>query len=140
MITMLIMIVCYYVYKRLQQFLTCLTGLRKGLVTVNVHFMYCSCFYALCLCVCVCARAFVQEITSLCAHKRSHWTSTLISDYCATCNTSTCQMWQYIMKTNVKRLKLFKYGIGAISSLQNYYYYYCYIVTDCMFNIVLASC
>ena len=50
----------------------------------------------------------------------------LISDYCATCNTSTCRMWQYIMKTNVKRLELFKYGLGAISSLQNYYYYYYY--------------
>ena len=37
-ITMLIMIVYYYVYKRLQQFLTRLTGLRKGLVTVNVNF------------------------------------------------------------------------------------------------------
>jgi len=50
-ITMLIMIVYYYVYKRLQQFLTRLTGLRKDLVTVNVH------FYALYLCVraCVCA-------------------------------------------------------------------------------------
>ena len=33
-------------------------------------------------------------------------------------------MWQYIMKTNVKRLELFKYGLSAISSLQNYYYYY----------------
>ena len=32
-------------------------------------------------------------------------------------------MLQYIMKTNVKRLELFKYGLGAISSLQNYYYY-----------------
>jgi len=28
-------------------------------------------------------------------------------------------MWQYIMKTNVKRLELFEYGLGAISSLQN---------------------
>ena len=44
---MLIMIVYYYVYKRVQQFLTHLTGLRKGLVTVNVD------FYALYLCVCV---------------------------------------------------------------------------------------
>ena len=77
----------------------------------------------ICVCVPVCVRACVQEITSPCAHKRSHWTSTLISDYCATCNTSTCRMWQYIMKTNVKRLELFKYGLGAISSLQNYYYY-----------------
>mgnify|MGYP003541567625 CR=1 FL=1 len=33
-------------------------------------------------------------------------------------------MCQYIMKTNVKRLELFKYGLGAISSLHNYYYYY----------------
>ena len=122
-ITMLIMIVCYYVYKRLQQFLTRLTGLRKGLVTVNVHFMYCSCFHALYLCACVCLHACVHEITSPCAHKRSHGTSSLISDYCATCNTSTCRMWQYIMKTNVKRLELFKYGLGAISSLQNHYYY-----------------
>ena len=52
-ITMLIMIVFYYVYKRLQQFLTRLTGLRKSLVTVNVYFMYCLCFHALYLCVCV---------------------------------------------------------------------------------------
>ena len=47
-ITMLIMIVYYYVYKRLQQFQTRLTGLRKDLVTVNVH------FYALYLCVRAC--------------------------------------------------------------------------------------
>ena len=36
----------------------------------------------------------------------------LISDYCATCNTS---MWQYVKKTNVKRLELFKFGLGAVS-------------------------
>ena len=57
-ITMLIMIVYHYVYKRLQQFLTCLTGLRKGLVTVNVHFMYCSlfsCVIFVCMCVRMCA-------------------------------------------------------------------------------------
>ena len=35
---MLIMIVYYYVYTRLQQLQTRLTGLRKGLVTVNVNF------------------------------------------------------------------------------------------------------
>ena len=40
----------------------------------------------------------------------------LLSDYCGTCNTSSCCMWQYIMK-NVKRLELFKFGLGAISSI-----------------------
>ena len=55
-ITMLIMIVYYYVYIRLQQFQTRLTGLRKDLVIVNVH------FYALYLCVhaCVCACVHVH--------------------------------------------------------------------------------
>ena len=54
-ITMLIMIVYYHVHKRSQQFQTRLTGLRKDLVTVNVH------FYALYLCVraCVCVFMFI---------------------------------------------------------------------------------
>ena len=63
-ITMLIMIVWYYVYKRLQQFLTRLTGLRKGLVTVNVN------FYALHLCVCIVLFAlflYVQRLVFLIA-------------------------------------------------------------------------
>ena len=50
-ITMLIIIVYYYVYKRLQQFQTRLTGLRKDLVTVNVH------LYALYVCVRACVYA-----------------------------------------------------------------------------------
>ena len=61
-ITMLIMIVYYYVYKRLQQFQTRLTGLRKDLVTVKVHFyvlylcvhaIVCACLLCCLLCVCM---------------------------------------------------------------------------------------
>ena len=100
-ITMLIMIVYYYVYKRLQQFQTRLTGLRKGLVTVNVH------FYALYLCVCVRACVHVHCVVcfvSVCP------TSCLA--YCfGTCSMVSSVLWCPVFS------RIFAYIYSSSSSL-----------------------
>ena len=117
---MLIMIVYYYVYKRLQQFLTGLTGLRKGLVTVNVN------FYALYLCVCVRACVHVHCVVcfvSVCP--------TFCLDYCfGTCSmvssvfTNFCIyifVFMIIVMNDVRFLELL--GLSAV--LDAHYYYCC---------------
>ena len=130
---MLIMIASYYVYKWLQQFLTHLTGLRKGLVTVNVHFMYCSlfsCVIFVCVCVCVHAHACVCACVHACVHV-----------HCVVCFVSVCPtsclaycFGTCSMVSSVLWCPVF-YGVqcSMVSSVFTYFHIYIFIF---IFNVM----
>ena len=112
-----------YVYKRLQQFRTRLTGLRKDLVTVNVH------FYVLYLCVraCVCVHVHcVVCFVSVCP------TSCLA--YCfGTCSMVSSVFTYFriyifvfiITVMNYVRLCVRLLELLGLSAVLDAHYYYC---------------